>query len=96
MASTDLVIVDEYLQEMKNYFKEKGELLDNMIVSYAALMSEVTVEAIVSGATKESLELFKSYADKLIDKIPDMVTEVTNGRIDNFVRSIDEKDQYLF
>lgn len=96
MAETELVIVDEYLEALKNYFDEKGMLLDQMVWSYVALLSEVTTEAIIGGETRAALDTFRAYATQLMDKIPDMVSAPAKAQIDSFISQIDQKDQYLF
>lgn len=95
MYNTELVIDDNYINEMAEYFEMQGKQLQCMVDSYIAALKRVTQEGVVEGETSDALKSFWEYAEKLNQVISAASTEIRDSVI-NYLEEIDTQDQYLY
>lgn len=95
MATSELIIDDDYISDMGNYLRRAGNSIDNMIDSYIAKLQEIKVSAIMEGEIANSLEAYITSAQGLKDRAGDMGTEMEK-LLDSFIADVDKADQFLF
>ncbi|MBD5534984.1 MAG: hypothetical protein HDQ99_04915 [Lachnospiraceae bacterium] len=95
MQDTELIIDEEYINEMAEYFEKQGKQLQNMADSYIAAMKRVVEEGIVKGETSEALRAFLEYAEKLNQVIVSTAIQIRDYTMD-YLEEIDTQDQYLY
>lgn len=95
MQDTELIIDEEYINEMAEYFEKQGKQLQKMADSYINTMTKVVKEGVVMGETSESLNTFLQYAEKLNQVIISTAMQVRNSTM-NYLEEIDTQDQYLY
>lgn len=95
MYNTELVINDNYINEMAEYFETQGKQLQRMVDSYIAALKRVTEEGVVEGETSDALKSFLEYAEKLNQVVSATSVEVRDTVI-NYLEEIDTQDQYLY
>lgn len=91
----DLIVDDENLREIGNYFQEISKTLETYLDDYTNILNEIKTEAVMSGAISEALDTFIIHAKNLDSSISELDIEIKNS-IDKFLEEIDEKDQYLY
>lgn len=95
MHYTELVIDDNYINEVAGYFETQGKQLQRMVDSYIAALKRVTEEGVVEGETSDALKSFLEYAEKLNQVISATSVEVRDT-VMNYLEEIDTQDQYLY
>lgn len=95
MQDTELVIDEEYINGMAEYFEKQGKQLQNIANCYIAEMRKVVEGGIVRGETAESLRVFLQYAEKLNQVIISTAMQVRDSTV-NYLEEIDTQDQYQF
>lgn len=95
MASSELIIDDDYCRSMGSYFVLQGNQLDELTREYISILKEVKETAIISGEVSDALSVYISYVEKLNDQIGD-ISDSVKTQIDQFLARVDSEDQYLF
>lgn len=95
MQDTELIIDEEYINQMAEYFEKQGKQLQNMINSYNAVMKKVVEAGIMEGKTSETLKAFSEYAEKLNQVIISTAMQIRDSTM-NYLEEIDTQDQYLY
>lgn len=95
MHYTELVIDDNYINEVAEYFETQGKQLQCMVDFYIAALKRVTEEGVVEGETSDALKSFLEYAEKLNQVISATSVEVRDT-VMNYLEEIDTQDQYLY
>lgn len=95
MASNELVVDDDYCNNMGQYFLEQGDAIEKCISSYIDIMNRVNNSAIMSGETKEALIAYTTQAKKIQGRIQ-QISKVLKKTTYNFLREVDVQDKYLF
>lgn len=95
MQETELIMNEDYIYEMAEYFEKQGKQLQNIADAYIAAIKRVTEEGIVKGETSETLRIFLEYAEKLNQVIELMAKEVRDSVV-NYQEEIDAQDRYLY
>lgn len=95
MQDTELVIDEEYINEMAEYFEKQGKQLQNIAASYIGAMKRVVGEGIIEGKTSETLKTFLEYAEKLNQVIISTAMQIRDSAM-NYLEEIDTQDQYLY
>lgn len=95
MHYTELVIDDNYINEVAEYFETQGKQLQRMVDSYIAALKRVTEEGVVEGETSDALKSFLEYAEKLNQVVSATSVEVRDT-VMNYLEEIDTQDQYLY
>lgn len=96
MASRELIVNDEFCEQMSEYIKKRGKHSQETINSFLAILKDINANGIVDGETKNSLEAYISFVEKLKEiNVEDISSNIAN-RIKSFIASVDEADQFLF
>lgn len=95
MHYTELVIDDNYINEVAEYFETQGKQLQRKVDSYIAALKRVTEEGVVEGETSDALKSFLEYAEKLNQVVSATSVEVRDT-VMNYLEEIDTQDQYLY
>lgn len=95
MHYTELIIDDNYINEMAEYFEKQGKQLQSMVNAYIAAMKRITEEGIAEGETSDALKTFLEYAQRLNQVISATSVEVRDS-VMNYLEEIDTQDQYLY
>ncbi len=95
MADKQLIIDDDYCNQMSEYFIKQEEHLDSVISQYITILQEIKNTAITSGDVSDALSEYIGYAQKLNNQIGNVST-ITKTHISNFLKKVDEVDKYLF
>ncbi len=95
MATNQLIVDDDYCNSMAAFFSKQGENLESMILAYVNELKVIKNSAIKDGAVSKTLEEYITYAEKL-EKQFSSISSVAKTTVAKYLKSIDEKDQYLF
>lgn len=92
---SDLIVVDEYYAKMGEYFKKKGQHLENIGEEYLLALKQIRMRGICSGETADALDAYIELGEKLKEcalRIGNSAAVIAKTYVD----TIDRKDQYLF
>lgn len=95
MQETELIMNEDYIYGMAEYFEKQGKQLQNMADSYVAAIKRITEEGIVKGETSETLKIFLEYAEKL-NRVIELTAKEVRDSVVNYQEEIDAQDQYLY
>lgn len=95
MASSVLVIDEEFCRNMGKYFESRGNRLDASIQEYIQILENIKSNSIMSGEVSEALESYIQYSKKMQNKIKP-ISESAKRQIDKFLQDVDAADQYIF
>lgn len=95
MYNTELMVDDDYINGMAEYFEKQGKQLQCMADSYMEFMKRITEEGIVEGETADALKSFLGYAEKL-KRVISVTSAEMRDSVMNYLEEIDEQDQYLY
>ncbi|MCF2681966.1 hypothetical protein [Faecalicatena contorta] len=90
----DLIIEDEYVNEVGNYLKVEAEDIEKKLKEYISILKGVCEEGIVEGKTAEALKEFVSQAEAM--KGIAECGRAANTYCKNFISRIDEADEDLY
>lgn len=93
MQDTELVIDEEYINGMAEYFEKQGKQLQKMSNDYIRIMRKVVEDGIIKGETAESLSAFLQYAEKLNRVVASTALQIRDSTV-NYLGEIDTRDQY--
>lgn len=93
MQDTELVIDEEYINGMAEYFEKQGKQLQKMSNDYIRIMRKVVEDGIIKGETAESLRAFLQYAEKLNRVVASTALQIRDSAV-NYLGEIDTRDQY--
>lgn len=93
MQDTELVIDEEYINGMAEYFEKQGKQLQKMSNDYIRIMRKVVEDGIIKGETAESLRAFLQYAEKLNRVVASTALHIRDSAV-NYLGEIDTRDQY--
>ncbi len=91
----EVVVDDNYIIEMSNFFTLQGERFETFLKNYIALMRVVVIDGIQSGKTKDALETYIDIAKELQGNVGDLMeigTKLTNA----YLIDTDNADEYLY
>ena len=66
MAGTELIIDDDYVNEMADFLNTRATNLQEGIDRYIQILENIRRDAIKQGATADALDTFISYAKNFI------------------------------
>ena len=95
MASTELIVDDEYCKKLADFFLKHGANLEMDVSVYITVMESLRETGIIGGDAARALDTYIQYAKKIDNMIYIISTEAYKTA-HNFVSSIDAADQYLF
>ena len=91
----DLIVDDQYIKDLGNYYKCYAETIQNAIDEYLNIMNSAKTDAVKFGATADALDSFLEYAKELHDIVSYFGLQVESV-CNRFIEEVDEKDQYLY
>lgn len=95
MGYLKVVVDDNYINEMAEYFDRQGKQLQGMIDSYIDAIRKVTENGIVQGDTADRLKSYLAYAEKLKQVVLEVSTEARD-LASSYLEEICEQDQYQY
>lgn len=95
MEEVQLIVDDQYCQEMGRFFKNKGEKLNQIVTEYVQILQEIRDSAIMEGEIATVLSQYIDCCKQLEGQIRVLSTTI-DGTITRFLLSVDEADDYLF
>lgn len=95
MGYLKVIVDDNYINEMAEYFERQGKQLQGMIDSYIDAIRKVTENGIVQGDTADRLKSYLAYVEKLKQVVLEVSTEARD-LADSYLEEICEQDQYQY
>lgn len=95
MAESELIISDSYCSSAGNTASTAGKNMDVLIGKYLTILNNIRTKAITSGDVANALDTYIKYAEKLRGQFSG-VSESAKEQALNFIKKVDEADQYLF
>ena len=95
MASSELIIDDDFCKAIGAYFIKQGQQLDQRISEYITILQDVRNKVLISGEVADALTSYITYVQKLNKQMGDISTNV-DSQIKKFLSRVDSADQYLF
>ena len=72
MAGTELIIDDDYVNEMADFLNTRATNLQEGIDRYIQILENIRRDAIKQGATADALDTFISYAKNLSNVVEEL------------------------
>ena len=91
----NLIVSDEYINEMSEFFLKQGENLENMLDQYLAVLWVICNINITSGKIHDGLEAYKNAGKSLNGELK-ILSTVVSQTLKNFLNEIDEVDKYIY
>lgn len=95
MGYLKVIVDDNYINEMAEYYERQGKQLQGMIDSYIDAIRKVTENGIVQGDTADRLKSYLAYAEKLKQVVLEVSTEARD-LAGSYLKEICEQDQYQY
>jgi uncharacterized protein YqgV (UPF0045/DUF77 family) len=95
MAGKSLQIDDDYCEKMKQYYVAQGTKIESYLSEYISILESISKTAIKKGDVHVSLKNYISYAKKLKGQVTN-VSKTAQTQVTNFLKQVDDADQYLF
>ncbi|WEV67565.1 hypothetical protein OZX72_00735 [Bifidobacterium sp. ESL0769] len=96
-SDPNLIISDEYTNEVGNTCRGYGNTLDDAMKSYLSLLDQVTSEAIPSGAQHDALVAFTNVVKQLYGGKTGTLEETSSTlqtTCEDFIAQVDSDDQF--
>lgn len=91
----NLIIVDEYVQQIGRRCAQRGEALEGILADYLQLLREIKTEALVDGRTSNSLGVFIDCVSLLSDQLG-ILSDNADRACQTYISDINTADDYLF
>lgn len=91
----DLIIDDEYVNNLGSHYNECSKTLQSAVDGYIATLEKINNDAVTSGEFQNALNGFLQYANVLRDVVSTLGVKIESS-CDSFIAAVDEKDQYLY
>ena len=95
----ELIVHDEYIEEVKNFFVSSFDGLANLTNKYISIMTDARENGFQSGKTADALETFISQVS-METSDENIAADVVSGSISqyciNFLDQIDDADKELY
>ena len=95
MAGTELIIDDDYVNEMADFLNTRAANLQEGIDRYIQILENIRRDAIKQGATADALDTFISYAKNLSNVVEEL-GQTAKETCNTFISDVDESDEFLF
>lgn len=92
---SDLIIEDCFYQEMGEYFKSKGQHLENIGSDYISILRLMKRKGICSGETADALDEYIKLALK-IRRCVSILSSSVELEMENYITAIDSIDGDIF
>ncbi len=93
--ANELIVSDDYIEEMSEFFLNQGQNLENMLDQYLTAVSVICSTNITSGRIHDGLEAYRNAGKSLNGELK-MLSTVVSQTLNNFINEIDEVDKYLY
>lgn len=90
------VISDEYVDSLATTLKEESENIEATLNHYINLLQGIKDSGFMQGNTSEALEAFIEQASLLKGALSQTVAPTIDVECQNYIRKIDEADEYLY
>ena len=90
MAGTELIIDDDYVNEMADFLNTRATNLQEGIDRYIQILENIRRDAIKQGATADALDAKK--LSNVVEELGQTAKETCN----TFISDVDESDEFLF
>ena len=91
----NLIIDDNYVQEVGRLSSIRGRKLEEILDNYVGILTEIETEAITSGEISQALVSFRECVTMLNDRLSTISTNV-NTVANSFIIDVNTEDDYLF
>lgn len=91
----DIIIEDEYIQEMRDFSKLQGSRFETVLTEYIAVMYKLNAEGIVRGETADILKMFIETVMSLKGQVQEL-SELFQQLLDQYLADIDYADKELY
>lgn len=91
----DIVIVNEYIEEMKKFCGVQGTRYEAALFKYVSILQELNAQGIVRGQTADALRAFLEAAASLRGRVTEIST-LFQQLMGNYLTDIDEADRELY
>lgn len=91
----NLIISDEYVEDVGTYCVKRGRTLEDIMDSYLGILREIKYEAITGGEISQTLGEFIECVSLLNNQLKE-VSNNANTASKYFVIDINDADSYLF
>lgn len=91
----NLIIDDNYVQEVGRLSSVRGRKLEEILDSYVGILTEIETEAITSGEISQAVAAFRECVSMLNDRLSTISTNVDTVA-DSFIIDVNTADDYLF
>lgn len=91
----NLVIDDDYVQDVGDVCARRGKELEEILSSYLEILDTIKSEALMEGDISSALETFNECASAIsgqLEKISSQVQDVCGA----FIVEVNDADSYLF
>lgn len=95
MQDTEVIIDDNYIKEMAEYFEKQGMRLQGMADAYISAITKMIEEGMPMGETSEALKVYRDYAQTLHQVIMDTSMKIRDSAM-NCLGEIVTKDNYNY
>ena len=99
MASSELVIDENYCQAIGSFYKQQEEAMDNLLSAYLSVLNDVKNGGIISGDASDQLSSFLFRIErvrKIWTQSGMMLSECTQKMIAQFLSKVDAEDDFIF
>ena len=90
----DLIIEDEYVQQMGEYLCEEAQFIHKLLREYITILKNVCEDGITEGKTARALAEFVSQAEQI--KGIDEIGNAAKRFCKNYINQIDSADGDLY
>lgn len=91
----NFVLYDDYINEMKSFFRKTAEKTDIILTSYLNVMDAVCCNEIIAGETAKALQEFTDRI-KALNAVVWQLDEKAEQKLKSFMSDIDEIDKDLY
>lgn len=91
----NLIIDDEYVQDVGRLAAVRGRKLEEILDKYTAILAEIEGEAITHGDVAKALTAYKDCVTLLNDKVTEISSKIETVA-DSFIVDVNAADDYLF
>lgn len=95
MDNYNIIVIDDYIEDIGKQIQKKGEDIQNGINKYVTLLDEILLDGIVFGDTADAIRKFADYARMLLN-IVSPIGETYNALCSQYLSAIDEADDELY
>lgn len=92
--AANLIVSDEYINDMADYFKEQGQNYNSMLTAYRNIVHDMIENGIKKGRIHDVLTTYIE-ATNCIEGEMKLISLSINQKLKSFIDEIDAKDKYI-